>query len=438
MTPIPENLTSRRSFLKHSTAAALAGAVAGPLILDSRSYAASGDPIKVGLVGCGGRGSGAAKNALKADPNAILVAMGDLFDDRLKASLANLQGDGEVGKQVQVTTEKCFTGFDAYKQVIDSGVDVVLLATPPGFRPVQLDYAVKANKHIFCEKPMATDAPGLRSVLASVEESRKRNISLVAGYCWRYSPKEQAGFAQVLDGAIGEVRSLYGTYLTGSLWSKPRQPGWTDMEWQIRNWLYFTWLSGDHFVEQAIHAVDWMCWAMKDEPAAKAVGLGGRQVRVEPEYGNIFDHFAVRFEWPNGAQGFIFCRQQPGCANDNSIVIHGSKGTAHILGFGGKPFIKDLSGKTVWRYSGPDADMYDVEHQVLFKSIRDGKPINNGARMVNSTMTGLLGRMVTYTGRELTWEEGMNSKDELVPKNFALDTPIAVPPVARPGFTKFA
>jgi myo-inositol 2-dehydrogenase/D-chiro-inositol 1-dehydrogenase len=426
--------TSRRQFIKTSSVA-VGSLLATPLILGARGGTAPGDTIKIGLIGCGGRGSGAANQALHADPNVVLSVMADMFPDRLASSHDALKADPEVGKRVQVPDANRFTGFDAYKQVLASDVDLVILATPPGFRPIHFKAAVEANKHIFTEKPMATDAPGLRSIMASVEESKKRNLAVVAGFCWRYNWAERAVFEKVHAGAIGDVRTIYGTYNTGSLWSKPRQPQWGDLEYTLRNWLYYTWLSGDHIVEQAIHTVDKMAWTMKDVPPLKAIGHGGRQVRVEPEYGNIFDHFAVTYEYPGGVRGFIFCRQQAGCANDNSDTIYGTKGTARVLGFGGNPFIK---GETEWKYTGKRPDMYQIEHNELFASIRAGKPINDGDRMAKSTLTGIMGRMAAYTGKEITWEEALNSKENLMPAELDWNKSLPVPPVARPGITQFS
>jgi predicted dehydrogenase len=435
MTQLNDQPTSRRTFLKTSTAAAIGSAISGPLIMGTKSSAASpGDTIKVGMVGCGGRGSGAAQQALNADKNVILTSMGDAFNDRLQSSLKSLKADGEVGDRVQVKPENCFIGLDAYQKVIDSGVDLVILTTPPGFRPMHLKAAIEANKHVFCEKPMATDAPGVRSVMETVAEAKRRKLAIVAGFCWRYNLAERAGFEQIHNGAIGDIRTIYGTYNTGSLWSRPRQAGWTDLEWQIRNWLYFTWLSGDHLVEQAVHTVDKMAWAMKDEPPIKAIAHGGRQVRTAAEYGHIFDHFEVVYEYPNDVHGFIFCRQQANCANDNSDTILGTKGVARILGFKSVPVVK---GETNWKYQGPRPDMYQVEHNELFASIRKGEPINNGVRMASSTMLAIMGRMAAYTGKEITWDEALSSQESLRPEKLDWDAPLEVPEVAIPGKTKF-
>ena len=431
-TPIT-NSSSRREFIKHSTVIA-AGAAAVPLLLNTKSSAAApGDTLRVGLIGCGGRGTGAAKQALNADKNVVLTAMGDVFEERIQEKLRVLKADSEVGERVQVKPENCFTGLDAYKQVIASGVDVVLLTSPPGFRPIHLKAAIEAGKHAFAEKPMAVDAPGVRSVLASAAEARRRGLAIGAGYCWRYNLAERAVMEQIHNGAIGEVRSTYGTYLTGGLWSKPRQPGWSDVEWQLRNWLYFAWLSGDHLVEQAAHTVDKLLWTMKDEPPVKALALGGRQVRTGAEFGHIYDHFAVTYEFASGTRGFVFCRQQSGCANDNSDTIYGSKGKARIPGFGGMPFIK---GETDWRYRGPRPDMYQVEHNELFASIRADKPINDGTWMAHSTLAAIMGRMAAYTGQEVTWDEAQNSKEELMQEKLSLGQPLPVPTTALPGKNK--
>ena len=344
---------SRREFLRTSTAVT-AGLIAAPFVLTSRAADLSpGDTIKVGLVGCGGRGSGAAKQALSADSNVQLVAVADAFEDNLQRGLKNLKADGEVGSKVKVDPEKCFTGIDGYQKLINSGVDLVILASPPGFRPMHLKAAVAAGKHVFCEKPMATDAAGVRSVLESVAESKRKNLALVAGFCWRYNLAERAIFEKIHAGEIGDVRSYYGTYNTGLVGRNvPRQDGMGDVEYQVRNWFFHTWLSGDHLVEQCIHTVDKMAWAFKDEPPVKCVAHGGRQVRTAPEYGNIFDHFEIVYEYASGARGFIFCRQQANCANDNSDWIYGTKGTGRVLGFGGMPWIKDSQGENAWRYSG--------------------------------------------------------------------------------------
>ena len=426
--------STRREFLKNSSiiaaAATAAPFIGGPAIV---SAANNSDTLKVGLVGCGGRGTGAARDALQADQNIALTAIGDVFESQLKNSLEVLQK--EVPDKVKVENSNQFLGLDAYQRVIDSGVDVVLLCTPPGFRPQHLKAAIAAGKHVFCEKPVATDAPGIRSVLATAEEAKKKNLALMDGFCWRYNAAERALFQRILDGAIGDVRVIYSTYYTGPVKTMPpastRPSKMGDLEWQLRNWYNFVWLSGDGLVEQAVHAVDWICWAMNDVPPAKAVAVGGRQVPAHG--GNIFDHFEINYEYANGARAFHGSRQQAGCANDNTATIYGTKGTARELGFSGMPWIK---GETDWRFTGKRPNMYQVEHDELFASIRAGKPLNNGRRLAYSTLAAIMGRMAAYTGKEVTWDQAMNSEEKLVPDNLEWDMTLPVQPIAIPGQTR--
>jgi len=424
--------TTRRSFLKATSLAAAAGS----LSIARSAHAAGDDVLKVGLIGCGGRGTGAAMNALNADPNAKVTALADAFDDRLQSCRAALKK--REPERADVPEEHCFVGFDAYQKVIDSGVDVVLLATTPHFRPQQLKACIDAGKHVFCEKPMAVDAPGIRSVMASAETAKQKGLSIVAGFCWRYHPAVQATMQQVLDGAIGDVLSIQETYLTGALWHRGRKPDDTEMVYQMRNWYYFDWLSGDFNTEQHVHSLDKASWAMGDKPPVRAWGLGGRQVRTEqPKWGNIYDHHAVVYEYENGTHVHAYCRQQEGTYRDVSDQFIGTKGRADILG-------NRITGETEWRYDGPGGNMYDLEHVALFKAIRDGKPINDGHSMATSTMLAILGRMVDYTGQALTWDQALQSELLLAPKEYAWDAePPVVPdengnyPVAMPGITKF-
>jgi predicted dehydrogenase len=425
--------TTRRQFLK--TSALAGGALMAPAYLPRRASAAENGPaLKIGLIGCGGRGTGAAGEALAADKNVALTALADVFEDKLKASLEILRQ--HAPEKVKVEPGHCFVGLDAYQKLIDSGVDVVLLATPPGFRPVHLKAAVAAGKHIFCEKPVATDAPGVRSVLETVEEARRKNLALVAGFCWRYNLAERALFERVHQGAIGDVRAVYATYYTSAVRDMPpageRPAGMGDLEWQLHHWYNFGWLSGDSLVEQAVHAVDWILWAMNDQLPEKAVAVGGRQIPAAG--GNIFDHFEVNYEFPGGARGFLGSRQQAGCAMDNSATVLGTEGDGRELGFAGVPFIR---GQKPWRYEGSRPNMYQIEHDELFASIRAGKPINDGVRMAHTTLAALMGRMAAYTGQEITWDMALNSQESLVPAHLDWDTPIPVPSWAMPGRTKF-
>jgi predicted dehydrogenase len=431
----PSFATSRRDFLK--TSAALGAVLAAPAILPGRLFAAdNAETLRVGLIGCGGRGTGAAANALKADPNVSLVALGDAFPEPLERSLKALQGTEEIAARVKVTPDRCFVGLDACQKVLASGVDVVLLATPPGFRPQHLQAAVAAGKHIFCEKPVATDAPGVRSVLASAAEAKKKNLSLVSGFCYRYNTGVRAFMEQVHGGAIGDIRVIHTCYNTAGVWEKQRKPEWTDMEWQVRNWYYYTWLSGDHIVEQAVHNLDKMAWLMKDTPPRQCMAIGGRQVRTDARYGHIYDHFGVVYDYDNDVRAFHFCRQQNNTYADNSDHVWGADGVGHIVRAFTGPFV--IRGKTNWRHREEKArDMYQIEHDELFASIRSGKPINDGEWMAHSTMLAIMGRMAAYSGQLISWEEAMDSKESLVPERITWDTPIAVPPVAMPGLTKF-
>ena len=427
--------TTRRNFLK--TSAAVGGALAG-LSVARAAHAAEDSTLKVGLIGCGGRGTGAAVNALKGDENTKLTAMADVFPDRLQNSLNGLKKNSTVADRVTVDADHCFVGFEAYQQLIDSGVDVVILTEPPHFRPAHLKAAIDAGKHVFCEKPVAVDAPGVRSVLATCEEAKKKSLAVVSGLCWRYHLGVKETMQRVLDGAIGDIRSIQETYLTGLLWHRGRQPDDTEMKYQMRNWYYFTWLSGDHNVEQHIHSLDKALWAFNDEPPIRAWGLGGRQVRTDPLYGDIYDHHAVVYEYPNNVNVHAYTRQQAGCYSDVSDHFVGTKGHANILKH-------QIDGENEWRFQGSGGNMYDLEHEALFASIRSGEPINNGVYMARSTMLAILGRMVNYTGQVIAWDDALNSQQVLAPSSYSWDAdPPTLPdedgryPVAMPGQTKFS
>ena len=433
---LPQSATSRREFLKVS--ATVAAGTAG-LALSRSVHAAGSDVLRVGLIGCGSRGTGAAANALAADPQTRLSALADVFPEKVEHTLKVISG--QYKDRVDVPPERRFSGFDAYQKLIASGVDVVLLAEPPHFRPRHLQAAIEAGKHVFCEKPVAVDAPGVRSVLESCKLAEQKGLSVVSGLCWRYHNGVRETMARVLDGAIGDVVGIQETYLAGFLWERPRQPQWTEMEFQMRNWYYFTWLSGDFNVEQHVHSLDKALWAMHDEPPARAWGLGGRQVRTDKRFGDIYDHHAVVYEYANGVRVWAYCRQQAGCYSDVSDIIIGTKGRCNVL----THQIEDLSGNTVWKFRGEGGNMYELEHQALFRAIRSGKPINNGVYMARSTMLAILGRMVDYTGRLLTWDEAINSEQVLAPAAYSFDAdPPVLPgpdgryPIAMPGQTKFA
>jgi predicted dehydrogenase len=387
------------------------------------------------LVGCGGRGSGAAKQALQADRNIVLTSMGDVFSHQIENSLNSLKRDQEISERVRVEADHHFVGLDAYEKVINSGVDVVLLATPPGFRPQHFKAAIAAGKHVFCEKPMATDAPGVRSVLATAEEAKKKNLSVVAGFCWRREPGRREFYKRIHGGAIGEIRAIYATYLTGPVKPMPqstsRPAGMSDVEWQLRNWYNFVWLSGDGLVEQACHSIDKIAWAMNGQLPIKAAATGGRQ--IPNNEGNIYDHIDVFYEFENGVRAFMAQRQISDCYGDNSDYVMGATGTGTLKGWS-PPMIV---GQERWRYNGPKQDMYQVEHDELFAAIRKGEPINDGVWMCNSTLMAIMGRTAAYTGQELTWEQALTAEEKLVPDHLTWDMKLEPAPMAMPGRTKF-
>ncbi len=433
------NVRNRRDFLKTTSAMAAAGTLTGGLSIARGAHVDGDDVLRIGLVGCGGRGTGAAVNALKADKNCKLVAMADAFDDRLKRSLRLLKKQAlrmEAPEKVAVDADHCFVGFDAGRKLIESGVDVVLLVEPPHFRPAHLKAAIDAGKHVFCEKPVAVDAPGIRSVLATAKEAKEKNLNIVAGLCWRYDLGVRETMKRVLDGAIGQIKCIQETYMASPLSHRPRRPEQTEMEYQLRNWQFFAWLSGDHNCEQAVHSLDKAAWAMRDEPPQRAWGFGGR-LRRNPKEGDVYDHHAVVYEYGDGTPVHTYCRQMSGCYNDVSDIFIGTKGRANVL----KHVIE---GENPWKYSGPKPSMYDVEHQELFAAIRSGNTINNGDYLAKSTMWAILGRMVDYTGQALTWDKAINSQQDFSLERYTLDAiPPVVPdadgnyPIPMPGITKF-
>ena len=427
--------TSRREFVKKSGTAIL-GSTLGFNILsarESKNYLNS-DTLKVGLIGCGGRGSGAALQAVQSDPNVVLTAMADLFQDRLDASINNLRM--EAPDKIKVAEDHKFIGFDAYKEVLKSDVDVVILATPPSFRPAHLAAAVDAGKHIFCEKPVAVDAPGIRSVIETAKKAKEKGLALMSGFCWRHDIPKIETYNRLLDGAIGNINTVYNTYNTGALWYREPQPGWSEMENKMRNWLYYTWISGDHIVEQAVHSIDLMSWAMGDQLPISASGAGGRQSRTEEKFGNIYDHFAIVFEYGDGRRGYHFSRQQKDCSRAYGVDMMGDQGRCEI-NVSNKHQIIGKGGE--WNWKGDRPNLYQNEHDTLFASIHSGEPFFDGIKMAHSTMLAIWGRMVAYTGQTISWEDALNSEEKLTPDidqySWELDWPTAE--VAQPGITKF-
>ena len=425
---------TRRQFLKDS--GTLAGsAVAVGLSLSRNVHAAGSDVIKIGLIGCGGRGCGAAANAMNAGDDIRLTAMADLFQDKVTAGRKRLQ---ELkGKQVAVADDHMFAGFDGYQKVLESDVDAVLIATTSHFHPQILEAAVKAGKHIFCEKPHGLDAPSLKRVAAICEEASKRKLCIVSGLHNRYDPKVRATVQRVLDGAIGEVVTIQEAYCVAPYHVHKRDPQWTEFEWQMRNWYHFNWLAGDQCLQQLIHNLSKSAWIMGDKPPVKAWGIGGRSACFGESYGDLFDHQTVIYEYANGVRVYGLCRNQVGCRNELSDVIFGTKGRASLLG--GR-----IEGETEWQYEGPKASPYDVEHQELFAAIRSGDPINNGHYMVHCTMLALLAQFVCHTGKELTWEQVEKSQYCVEQPRYGWDMEPPIKPndkgeydIAVPGITKF-
>jgi myo-inositol 2-dehydrogenase / D-chiro-inositol 1-dehydrogenase len=417
---------SRRDFIKTSTAAVVGGTLASSLSSIPGAYAAGSDEIRVGVIGCGGRGTGAVDNVLASAEGVRLVAMGDLFKDRLTESLQNL---AKHGTKVAVTPDKQFVGWDAFKKVVAvSDVNYVILATPPAFRPMHLRAAIEGGKHVFTEKPVAVDPAGIKSVYELADLAKSKNLAVVAGTQRRHQAAYIEAMKRVHDGAIGDVVALRAFWNQGGLWTKPRQPEWTDMEWQLRNWLYFTWLSGDHIVEQHVHNLDVANWVMGDKIPVRVVGVGGRQARTAPEYGHIFDHFGLDYEYDNGVHLMSMCRQQPGTPGLVAEFAAGSKGTCDTQD--GVRY--EIKGPDAWKWSGQPTEPYVQEHTDLIASIRGGTPLNELRRVAESTLTAIAGREAAYTGKVVVLEQLLASPFSLTPPKLEFG-PIPVPPVAIPG-----
>ncbi|AQT66975.1 putative oxidoreductase YvaA [Anaerohalosphaera lusitana] len=411
---------SRRDFIKATSAVSLA-AVAGPASV----FAAGEEKIRVGVIGCGGRGTGATIDCLRADPAVEVVAMGDLFQDRLDGSLRRLKKD--FADRVKVTPETMFTGFDNYKKVCAiEEVDLIVTAAPPHFRPIHLEECVRQGKHVFMEKPVCVDAVGARKVIEASKQAKAKKLGIVAGTQRRHQASYIEAMKRIHDGAIGEIVGGQCYWNMGGLWVKEKKPEWSEMEWQCRNWLYFTWLSGDHIVEQHVHNIDVINWAMGGPPK-KAMGMGGREVRTEDKYGNIFDHFAIEFEYDNGARVMSMCRQTPNTATRVSERLVGTKGVSDPRQW--------ISGENEWRFSGEAKNPYVVEHADLIASIRAGEPLNEGQRVAESCLTAIMGRMSAYTGKALSWKWLVNaSKLDLSPEAYEFG-PVETRPAATPGKT---
>jgi predicted dehydrogenase len=429
----PATDSSRREFLKVSSAAALTGT----LSIARGAHAAGSDEIRMALIGCGGRGTGAAVQALKTKANVKLIALADAFRKRLDVSYQSLAA--QHAERMDVPEDRKFVGLDAYRRTIDCDVDVVFLCTPPGFRPGQFEAAVDAGKHIFMEKPVATDAPGVRQIMAANEKAKGQGLVVAVGHHLRHETKHREIVERIQAGAIGKLQQLRAYFDMGALWFRPRQPEDTEMRHQVRNWYHFTWLSGDHIVEQHVHDLDVCNWIMRAHPVT-AQGMGGRQVRIGPQYGEIFDHHAVEFTYEDGTKLFSFCRQIPDCWNSFSQHALGTGGSADINGHGRALLQIDGKPRQVWRR---DQDGHQIEQDNMFAALAEGRPLNEADYGATSTMTAIMGRMATYSGKLVRWSDALESQLSLVPEQLAWNTkpptepgPDGIYPCAIPGLTK--
>jgi predicted dehydrogenase len=425
---------NRRSFIK-TTAAVSLGAIASQI--GARAYAAGDDKIRIGVIGCGGRGTDAVRNCIEASDSIELVAMADLFQDRLDGSFKSLKEgspDGRVAplKGFNVSPDQCFVGFDAYEKLLACKLDMVLLTAPPYSRPLHLKAAIEAGKHVFMEKPAGVDPVGIRSVIETGELADQKKLSIVAGTQRRHQKHYIDLMKKVHEGAVGDIMTAQCYWCGGDMlgywkWFQ-REKMANDMEWQCRNWPWFLWTSGDHLVEQHVHNIDIINWALDAHPV-KAYGMGGRAVR---KYGNIYDHFAIEFEYPKGIKVYSMCRQMPAPTERVSENVKGTKGICYTDG--GTGYIK---GETNYRYEGPNPNPYLQEHRNLIQSIKDGKPLNEAKQVAESTLAGIMGRMSTYTGREVSWDWVMKaSKLDLLPAKLDFAGEFPAEPAALPGKTQ--
>lgn len=431
---------SRRSFVKN-TALFTAGMMMPAMEMNAMYNVFNDKTLKLAVVGCGGRGTGAANQALKADENVELVAMADAFEDRLTGSLGNLEKEFEGSGKIKVPEKNRFVGFDAYKKAIDQA-DVVILATPPGFRPHHFEYAINQGKHVFMEKPVATDVPGIRKVLEMAKVAKEKKLNVVVGLQRHYQNNYLAIAEKIRQDEVGKIISGQVYWNSAGVWVNPREAGQTELEYQMRNWYYFNWLCGDHILEQHIHNIDVANWFIGEYPIS-AQGMGGREVRTGPEHGEIFDHHFVEFKYPGGAVISSQCRHQPGTWSKVGEAFQGTKGSVDMNDAGAASIV-DLEGNDIFRYRGKsDPNPYQVEHDKLFASIRNKEVISDAENGAKSTMTAIMGRMATYTGEVINWDEAIKSDKVLMPEEVTWEsTPPTLPkedghyPIPTPGKTE--
>ncbi|MCM8535964.1 MAG: Gfo/Idh/MocA family oxidoreductase [Lentisphaeraceae bacterium] len=414
---------NRRNFVQMASMATIAAAQAAT---GSKKKDAT---LNVGIIGCGARGLGAVVNILSADKNVKIIAAGELFPDKLASAMEKLDrlNTGEFEGRIDIPKENQFTGLDNYKGVLACDIDIVLHTTPPGFRPQHLEAAVEAGKHIFAEKPLGVDAVGIRKVQAVVDKCKEKGLSFLGGFCYRFRDSMVNTVDKIHNGHIGEIKNIQCSYNTGLLWTRLRQENWADMEYYTRNWYYYNFLSGDHIVEQGIHNIDKMCWVMGSKPPLEAYGMGGRIVRTDDKFGHIYDHFSIQYKFEDDVYANFTCRQQGGTERRVADYVVGTEGTADLM----KAKIKSKKGD--WRQRKQGIQMHAAEHIPFIKGIRSGKVLNNGDESVISSMTGVMGRMAAYSGKVVTWEHMMKSKEDLTPPTYDLSASMSEPPVAQPG-----
>jgi predicted dehydrogenase len=406
--------------------AAAATGVAAEFPFVPKAAAEDALPIRVGIVGCGGRGTGAAGNVLDAAKNVQVVALADLFPDRLEACRQELKRIG-----VTVEDSRCFTGFDGCKQLLGiPEVNYVILATSPHFRPQHLRAVIDAGKHCFVEKPVAVDSPGVRSVIESGEFASKKNLGILAGTQRRHQNDYQDTIRRLQDGAAGDILAAQAYFNTGSLWHHGRKPEWSEMEYQCRNWYYYTWLSGDHIVEQHVHNLDMINWLLKAHPI-RASGMGGRQSRTDPKYGHIYDHFAIEFEYPNGVRLFSYCRQMDGCEGKVTDGVIATRGTSNCRN------LIQVKGEKTWRFLEKANQGHLQEHLDFIQSIRAGNPLNEARQVAESTLTAIIGREAAYSGLTIEWDAALKSDRKMAPEKYELTAEPPKSEVAIPGRYKF-
>jgi len=440
MTQHSQAIPSRRDFLRRSAEAAGTAVVAANLGIARGAHAAGSDTFKIALIGCGGRGTGAAVNAIQntAGANVQLVAMADAFQQRLDRSLQAIQK--RCPGHATVPEERRFVGLDAPGKAIQSDVDMVLLCSPPGFRPLDFEAAVAAGKHIFMEKPICVDGPGYRRVVAANEKAKQKNLMVAVGLNGRHSQANRDAMKRVHEGAIGRLQFFRAYYNAAGVWMRPREAGDTEMQYQVRNWYYFNWLSGDQIVEQHVHTLDAVNWMMRDAHPTEAQGMGGRQVRIGKDYGEIYDHFSVEYTYPDGAKMFSFSRHIPQCWNSTDRFAHGTKGYVQFARAGSDVCV---DGQAPIKIPADKIDSHQTEHDHLFAALLKGQTYNEADYGAAASLTAILGRMACYSGKVVTWDEAANSNVDLSPPAYAWDAipqphagPDGLYPCALPGITK--